>query len=241
MRKMSSTLVLSSLAIVVAAGHVASPVYAQACLGIAAACPIPAVPPPIALAPEGFGAFGDNLVGIPAGSCVNDLPACGTPNGFTALCMIFGLVGTPSQIMQINADTGTVSSFLCNSPVPPAFTPCQAVLIRPTVAAVGAIPPGGPLEGAWVYPTFGDGPGATGDSFYGVPYSLPPGSSPEAAVCIPLGLPAGSFVIKFDPFVGNVFVHPCGAIPTYPIDPGDGLLIRPAGPAGAPVAVGSNC
>ena len=242
MRKMSSTLVLSSLAIVVATAYVASPIYAQACLGIAAACPIPAVLPLIALAPDGFGARGDNLIAIPAGSCVNDVPSCGgAPNGFAALCEIFGLVGTPSQIIQNNADTGTSSTFLCNQPIAPAFAPCQAVLIRPTVAAVGAIPAGGPLEGAWLYPTFGDGPGATGDSFFGVPYSLPVGSLPSM-LCGALGLPVGSLIVKFDAFTATINVGVCPiAVDTFTIDPGDGLLIRPAGPVGAPVAVGSIC
>jgi hypothetical protein len=219
-----------------------APALAQPCIGPPAfACPL-GPPPPTALAADGPGPLGDNIVAIPAFSCVNAVPSCGgLPNGFNALCAIFGLVGTPSSIIQINSQIGSINVYNCNQPVAPPWTPCQAVLIRPSVAAAAVVPPSAPADGGWPYTSYGEGPGPIGDNLYGVPYSMPAAVNPQIDVCVPLGLPAGSQVIRINPFLGVINVHVCGAIPVFFVSPGDGVIIRPLGAPGAAVGFGANC
>jgi hypothetical protein len=231
-RSRVAAFVLAGAAVVAPAGTDAR---AQACLaGPFVTGPIPAAP--TFLAAEGFGALGDNLVEIPAFSPVND-PASPL-YGFAGLCAIFGLGGTFSTIVQLDAETGVARTHVCNSPVAPAFQPCQAVLIRPTVAAAGVIPPGpAGLEGSWLYLEYGDVPGALGDSLFGIPRTTPPGTTPDF-LCLIHALPPGTTIYQIDPFAGVISTHACGAAPTWALAPGGAVLIRAPGPPGVAVAGG---
>lgn len=205
----------------------------------AQACPagpfVSGVPPAAALVTaltaDGPGALGDNFVEIPAFSPLN-------AGGFPAICAAFGLLGTPSTLIQFNAMTGVITAHVCSAPAAPPFTPCRGVLIRPSVAAVAALPLGAAgVEGSWLFDDFGDGPGTLGDNLLGVPRTTPIGTTP-AAICAAHALPAGSAVIAVSAAAGTVSAHLCGAAPTFALTPGSAVLVRPPGPVGAVVAAG---
>lgn len=207
--------------------------FAQACPGggpLVAGVP-PAAAMFTALAADGPGAVGDNFIEIPAFSPIN-------AGGFPAICSAFGLLGTPSTLIQINAATGMITTHVCNLPAAPAFTPCQGVLIRPSVAAAAALPLGAAgVEGSWRYPEYGDGPGTSGDHLFGIPRTTPLGTTP-AALCMAHGLPAGATVTAVDPAAGMVMTHMCGAAPVWALRPGSAVLVRVPGPLGVIVAGG---
>jgi hypothetical protein len=192
---------------------------------------------------DGPGSAGDNFVGIPAFSPVNDFPNDGTRNGFQQLCDIFGLRGTGSSILQFDAQNGTINTFLCNQALAPPFRPCQGVLIQPygvTPPILGTIPVGAPgpgVEGSWLYRVYGDGIGVLGDNFFGIPLTIA-SLSPEV-LCQELHLPPLSTVTQIVANPGLVNTHQCGQVPVYNLRPGEAVLIRAPGTPGQQVAEGS--
>lgn len=184
-----------------------------------------------ALAADGPGTIGDNFIEIPAFSPLN-------AGGFPAICAAFGLLGTPSTLIQINGMSGVITTHVCSAPAAPAFTPCRGVLIRPSVATGAALPlgPAG-VEGNWMFDDFGDGPGTWGDNLLGVPRTTPLAVTP-AAICAAHALPPGSSVIGVNAAAGLVMTHSCGAVPLWTLTPGSAVLVRPPGPVGAVVAGG---
>lgn len=231
-------------AALLAASCLTAPVEAQNCAGppVPGTCAL--VSPAVALCQEGPGPIGDNLVEIPAFSPVNDTPANPLINGFQDLCAIFGLAGTSSEILQFNAQGGNITTFTCNSAAAPIFQPCQGVLIRPSMNAAGVIPidppPAPDFEGSWPYTAYVEGPGPKGDNLYGIPHTtgagcpagcpacigFPPMLTPQD-LCLNLGLPAGSVVIRFDACPGIVRTHLCGSVPQYALIEGQAVVIQP--------------
>jgi hypothetical protein len=188
----------------------------------------PAVAPWTAIA-----AFTWNLVGIPAFSPIN---APGPGGGFAAICAALALP-PDALLLQIDASTGFVAAFTCNQAVAPPFTPCQGVAIWSSVATGGFLPVGAPgVEGTWLYPAYGNGWGALGDHLFPIPLTIQ--SVDPEALCMNLLLPPGSDVIAFDTANLTVLSHQCGTVPLWALVPGEAVLIRAPGPAGAIVGGG---
>ena len=182
---------------------------------------------------DASGPLGDNIVSVPAVSPVNLNPNSAN-NGFKQLCDRFLLTGTTTNVIQMNAQAGTVTSFVCNQASPPTWTVGQAALVRPSASATGRIPG---IECSRPYTSYGEGSGAAGDNMYPVPATI--ASSSPQDLCSNLSLPAGSQVIQFLAGAGTVNTHLCGATPTWALRLGEGVLIRPTGAPGAAVATGS--
>lgn len=227
---------LGGLACIAAASLAANPAWAQPC----PAGPFPgtidlsAAPPVTFICQEGLAHIGDNLIEIHAFSPVNQNPANPFTNGFQQLCQIFGLVGTTSEILQVDAQAGMISVFICDQIAAPPFQPCQGVLIRPAMNAAGIIPVDHVVvppdfEGTWTYTSHPDGLGALGDNLFGVPHTadlaIPPTLNPED-LCGNLNLPAGAMVTRIDACLGWVYSHLCGSIPVFNLVPNEAVLIR---------------
>jgi len=199
---------------------------------------------------EAPGAVGDNIVSIPAVSPINNNPTNPTANGFFDLCKRFAnpsggsLIGTTTQILQFNAQAGTIATFACDSAAAPGFTPGQAVLIRPSftggTSTTGRIPG---VECSRPYTAYIEGPGVLGDNLWPTPITLAGGGAPLTAtsggaqdVCTQLGLNNTSAVIRFHANSGILDSHICGTVPQFTLGLGEGVLIRPGATAtGTPV------
>ncbi len=217
---------------------------ADACAGGFSEGSTTVVPQQRTLYLDGPGALGDNFVGIPALSPVNDFPNDGQKNGFKQLCDIFGLTGSQTTMLQFDAQNGTITTHNCDQPLAPPFRPCQGVLIRPlgvTPPIVGTIPVGDGaggkgIEGSWLYPVYADGPGVPGDNLFGIPLTI--ASTSPQVLCQELNLPANTSVIRFDAGAGLIHTHVCGSLPTFNLVPGEAVLIQAPGTPGQKVAEG---
>lgn len=225
-----------AIAVLAMAAVLASPALAQART---------AVPRPVSVASlmnlelylEAFGAKGDNIISIPGVGPMNENASNSAGNGFKQICRRFGIDGSPSAILQFNAQTGTITTYTCDQISAPVWTPGEAAMVRPSGVAApitGRIPG---VESAWEYNAYGEGAGALGDNLYPVPLTLAT-SSPEG-LCGMLNLPAGSQILQLLAGPGNINTHLCGAAPTFSLRLGEGVLIRPTGTPGAKVATGT--
>ncbi len=213
--------------------------------GIAAEGSTAVFPQPREIFPDGSGALGDNYIGIPAFSPVNDFPNDAVNNGFQQLCDIFGLRGTASSLIQLDPKNGLVHTFLCNQALAPPFLPCQGVLIQPfgvTPPITGTIPvgddPGGVgAEGSWNYTVYGDSLGVLGDNLFGIPLTI--ASTDPEDLCQELSLPAGTAIVRILADVGVVNTHSCGQLGVFDLRPGEAVMIRAPGSPGQSVAEGS--
>jgi len=181
-------------------------------------------------------AIGFNLVEIHGTSPVNDTPGDPSLNGFKQLCTIFSLTGTQSTIMQVNAQTGGLTTFICDQLKAPRFQPCQAVIIWPAPEAasfMGQIPYNAAgHEGTWTYTFYAQvPPNLVGSNLYGIPHSASfnNGSFNDGNLfCNKLSLPAGTVISRYLPQTGGVDQFICGQVQSFwGGSPGEAVLIRP--------------
>jgi hypothetical protein len=188
----------------------------------------------------------------PKGNNIVSLPAVNPTRTFQDVCRRFGIPagsGSPNgtAVTQFNADTGGTVTVLCNQPVDQNLTDGQAVLVQPVAAGLadpnnitGRIPG---VECARPYTSYGDAGGAIGDNLFPTPVTIAT-SSPED-LCGMLNLPSdpngvnSASVIHFVAGPGSILTHRCGQTPTFGLRIGEGVLIRPPGTPGSPVATGT--
>lgn len=170
-----------------------------------------------AIHPLGLGAKGRNYVSIPDRS-----PYHGN-DGLNRLCDHLNLASN-GQIIQINAQTGTVNTFVCGQLQTNDLLPGVGVIVLNPTATSGMIV--GSDEEEVPYTFFDLGSSPRGRNVFPVEYHGT-AVTPED-LCVQCGLSSSATVTRFDALNGTVNTHLCGGLPLYNLVQGEAVLILEA-------------